>query len=53
MALWAPELFEHDEPSWSYIHRADIHPNMYQSYIAAREADLPLAVVRERDMVVG
>jgi endo-1,4-beta-mannosidase len=52
VALWAPELFEHDEPSWSYIHRADIHPNMYQSYIAAREADLPVAVVRERDMVV-
>ncbi len=51
VALWAPELFEHNEPSWSYIHRADIHPNLYQSYIAAREADLPVAVVRERDMV--
>jgi hypothetical protein len=52
VALWVPELFEHTEPSWSYIHRGDVHANLYQSYIAAREADLPVALVRERDMVV-
>jgi endo-1,4-beta-mannosidase len=51
VALWVPELFEHTEPSWSDIHRADVHANLYQSYIAAREADLPVALVRERDLV--
>ena len=53
VALWVPELFEHTEPSWSLIHRGDVHANLYQSYIAAREADLPVALVRERDLVAA
>jgi hypothetical protein len=30
-------------------HRADIRDNLFQSYIAAREADLPVALAREVD----
>ncbi len=51
VALVVPEHFEHTEPSWSHVPRADIRPNLFQSYIAAREADLPLALVRERDLL--
>jgi hypothetical protein len=53
VALWVPELFEHTEPSWSPIPRDDVRTNLYQSYIAAREADLPVALVRERDLVAA
>lgn len=52
VALWVPELLEHDEPSWSPVSRGDIPPNLYQSYIAAREAGLPVSAVRERDLVL-
>jgi endo-1,4-beta-mannosidase len=51
VALVVPEHFEHTEPSWSFVYRGDIRPNLFQSYIAAREADLPVAIVRERDLL--
>lgn len=51
VALWVPELLEHNEPSWSPIDRGDMAPNLYQSYLAAREAGLPVAALRERDLV--
>ena len=51
VALWVPELFEHDEPSWSRAPRDSIRDNLFQAYIAGREAGLPLALVRERDLV--
>ncbi len=51
VALVVPEHFEHTEPSWSFIYRGDIRPNLFQSYIAAREADLPVSLVRERDLL--
>ena len=51
VALVVPEQFERSEPSWSKFSRADLRPNLFQSYIAGLEADLPLAVVRERDLV--
>jgi hypothetical protein len=50
VALVVPEAFECTGPSWSSLQRGDIRPNLFQSYIAAREADLPVAVVRERDI---
>jgi hypothetical protein len=53
VALWIPELYEHHEPSWSAIPRTGARENLLQSYIAAREAGLPLALVRERDLVRG
>ena len=53
VALWVPDLFEHSEPSWSRIYSADIRDNLFQSYIAAREAGLPVELVRERDLVVA
>jgi endo-1,4-beta-mannosidase len=51
VALWVPEQFEHSEPSWSPIYHADVRANLFQSYIAAREAGLPVEIVRERDLV--
>jgi endo-1,4-beta-mannosidase len=51
VAVIVPEHFEHTEASWSFIDRSDIQPNLFQSYIAAREADLPVALVRERDLL--
>lgn len=51
VALVVPEHFEHTEPSWSPVPRSDMHANLFQSYIAAREADLPVAVLRERDLL--
>ncbi|HTT88660.1 MAG TPA: cellulase family glycosylhydrolase [Acidimicrobiales bacterium] len=51
VAVVVPEHLERTEPSWSFIYRGDIRPNLFQSYIAAREADLPVALVRERDLL--
>jgi endo-1,4-beta-mannosidase len=51
VALIVPEHFERTEPSWSPIYRGDIRWAVFQSYIAAREADLPIALVRERDLL--
>jgi endo-1,4-beta-mannosidase len=50
VALVVPEQFERIEPSWSKFSRSDLRPNLLQSYVAGLEADLPLAVVRERDL---
>jgi endo-1,4-beta-mannosidase len=51
VAIVVPEHFERTVPFSSATARADMHDNMLQSYIAAREADLPVALVRERDGV--
>jgi endo-1,4-beta-mannosidase len=51
VALLVPEHFEHTEPAWSGVYRADMRSNLFQSYIAAREADLPVDLVRERDLL--
>ena len=51
VALVVPEHFEHTEPAWSFLYRGDIRPDLFQSYIAAREADLPVGLVRERDLL--
>jgi endo-1,4-beta-mannosidase len=50
VAIVVPEHFEHSEATWSKFSRGDMRPNLFQSYIAAREADLPVALVRERDL---
>jgi len=51
VAIVVPEHFERTAPFSSPAGRADMRDNMLQSYIAAREADLPVALVRERDGV--
>ena len=51
VAIVVPEHFERTVSFSSAAARADIHATMLQSYIAAREADLPVALVRERDGV--
>jgi hypothetical protein len=51
VGLVVPEHFEHTGPAWSFLYRGDIRPNLFQSYIAAREADLPVGLVRERDLL--
>jgi len=51
VAIVVPEHFERTVPFSSPDARQDMHDNMLQSYIAAREADLPVALVRERDGV--
>jgi endo-1,4-beta-mannosidase len=48
-AIVVPEHFERVLPFTSPAYRQDIRDNLLQSYIAAREADLPVALVRERD----
>lgn len=51
VAIVVPEHFERTAPFSSPAARMDMRDNMLQSYIAAREADLPVALVRERDGV--
>jgi endo-1,4-beta-mannosidase len=51
VAIVIPEHFERTAPFSSPAARTDMRDNMLQSYIAAREADLPVALVRERDGV--
>jgi endo-1,4-beta-mannosidase len=52
-ALLVPEHFERvlsfTEPSY----RQDLRDNLLQAYVAAREADLPVELVRERDGIPG
>jgi len=50
VALVVPEHLESTDPTWSRFARSDIQPNLFQAYIAAREAGLPVSVLRERDM---
>jgi hypothetical protein len=47
-----PEHFERVLPFTTPAYREDLRANLLQSYIAAREADLPVELVRERDGLV-
>lgn len=49
VALLVPEHYERDLPFTTQAYRDDIRDGLFQSYVAAREADLPVAVLRERD----
>lgn len=49
VALVVPEHFERPLPFISATDRTDTQANLFQAYIAAREADLPLRVAREVD----
>jgi hypothetical protein len=48
-AIVVPEHFERVLPFASPEYRRDIRDDLLQAYIAAREADLPVRLVRERD----
>jgi endo-1,4-beta-mannosidase len=52
-ALVVPEHFERVLPFTEPAYRSDIRANLLQAYIAAREADLPVDLVRERDGLPG
>jgi endo-1,4-beta-mannosidase len=49
VALVVPEHFERELPFTSAAFREDIRAALLQGYIAAREAQLPVSLVRERD----
>jgi endo-1,4-beta-mannosidase len=49
VAIVVPEHFERELPFTEPSYRQDIRDNLLQSYIAAREADLPVELQRERD----
>jgi endo-1,4-beta-mannosidase len=49
VAFVVPEHFERVLPFTSDASRRDIRDDLLQAYVAAREADLPVALVRERD----
>jgi endo-1,4-beta-mannosidase len=48
-ALVVPEHFERELPFTDPAFRRDLRDNLFQAYVAAREADLPVALMRERD----
>jgi endo-1,4-beta-mannosidase len=48
-AIVVPEHFERELPFSDPAYRSDIRDQLLQAYVAAREADLPLGLVRERD----
>ena len=48
-ALVVPEHFERGLPFTEDAYRSDLGADLLQAYVAAREADLPVGVVRERD----
>ncbi len=52
-ALVVPEHFERVLPFTDPAYRSDLRDNLLQAYIAAREADLPVELVRERDSLRG
>jgi endo-1,4-beta-mannosidase len=52
-ALVVPEHFERELPFTDAAYRRDIRDNLLQAYIAAREADLPVGLLRERDGLPG
>jgi endo-1,4-beta-mannosidase len=52
-ALVVPEHFECELPFTDAAYRRDIRDNLLQAYIAAREADLPVGLLRERDGLPG
>jgi endo-1,4-beta-mannosidase len=49
VALVVPEHLERELPFTSPEYRRDLRDDLFQAYLAAREADLPVALVRERD----
>ena len=49
VAIVVPEHFERALVFMTVDYRDDIRDNLLQSYIAAREADLPVTLMRERD----
>lgn len=53
VAIVVPEHFERELPFTTPEYREDIRDSLFQSYIAAREADLPVALQRERDGLAG
>ena len=48
-ALVVPEHFERVLPFTDESYRRDTRDNLLQAYVAAREADLPVELLRERD----
>ena len=48
-AIVVPEHFERVLPFTHDAYRSDLGADLLQSYVAAREADLPIGVLRERD----
>jgi endo-1,4-beta-mannosidase len=52
-AIVVPEHFERVLPFTDQAYRDDLRDNLLQSYIAAREADLPVQLLRERDGIPG
>ena len=52
-AIVVPEHFERVLPFSSPAYRQDIRDDLLQAYVAAREADLPVAFARERDGIPG
>jgi endo-1,4-beta-mannosidase len=52
-ALVVPEHLEGDVPFTTAAYRRDLRDDLFQGYVAAREADLPVALVRERDGLPG
>jgi endo-1,4-beta-mannosidase len=48
-AIVVPEHFERVLPFTEQAYRDDLRDNLLQGYVAAREADLPVGLVRERD----
>jgi hypothetical protein len=53
VAIVVPEHFERVLPFTDQAARDDLRDNLLQGYIAAREADLPVELVRERDGLAG
>jgi endo-1,4-beta-mannosidase len=49
VAIVVPEHLEGALPFVSPAYRADLRDDLFQAYVAAREADLPVALARERD----
>ena len=49
VALVVPEHFERVLPFTHDAYRSDLGADLLQSYVAAREADLPIGLLRERD----
>ena len=49
VALVVPEHFERVLPFTEQSYRSDLRDNLFHAYVAAREADLPVAPMREYD----
>ena len=52
-AIVVPEHFERVLPFIPPAYRTDIRDDLLQAYVAAREADLPVRLARERDGIPG